>query len=79
VHRVVIKEVQHGLFAGEVLHADFRVVAETDIIEMSVAVGVHGEAPGLTEGGVLEQNSSPWSWPACPRICRTRSPSTSPA
>lgn len=56
VHRVVLKEVQHALFGEGVIHADFRVIAETDIIEMHVDIVTIGEAPGLAAGGVLEQN-----------------------
>ena len=54
--KAVLQDVQYGLFGGELLHVDFRAVAETDIIEMSVPLVVQGEAPGVMEGGRVEQS-----------------------
>ncbi len=54
--KVVLQDVQYALVGDELLHVDFRAVAETDIIEMAVPLAIQGEAPGIAEGGRMEQN-----------------------
>lgn len=54
--QVLIKAVQHGTYDHEVLHADFRAISATDVIEVELEIQLDGEAPGLKVGGMLEQN-----------------------
>ena len=54
---VIVKETQQHPVRGELLHIDFIQVRLDEKIQTTVAVHVHGaeEAPGVKEGGVLEQ------------------------
>ncbi len=56
VSHVLVKAVQHGTYDHEVLHADFRAISETEVIEVELAVELKGDAPGVAVGGMLEQN-----------------------
>lgn len=51
----VIKSVQSHPISRKVLHVDFERVALSDVIVSEVPVEMIGEAPGIREGGVLEQ------------------------
>ena len=50
----LIRELQWNTWGTEVLHVDFSRVSADETIEVTVAVEVRGEAPGIKEGGVLE-------------------------
>jgi large subunit ribosomal protein L25 len=50
-----IREVQWDTWGTNVLHVDFTRVSAHEIIEVQVPVELRGEAPGLKEGGVVEQ------------------------
>jgi large subunit ribosomal protein L25 len=54
---VIVKDVQHHPVRNEVLHIDFLEVRLDETIQSQVAVHVEGaeDAPGVREGGVLEQ------------------------
>ncbi len=56
--RVLLKAVQHGTYDHEILHADFRAVSDDEIIEVVLDIELEGaaDAPGMREGGMLEQN-----------------------
>lgn len=49
------KELQRDPLNGALLHADFVKVDLTQEVDVEVPVHVVGEAPGVKEGGVLEQ------------------------
>ncbi|MFN2525744.1 MAG: 50S ribosomal protein L25/general stress protein Ctc [Actinomycetota bacterium] len=49
------KELQTDPVRGAVLHADFIKVDRTQEVEVDVPVHLIGEAPGVKEGGILEQ------------------------
>lgn len=53
---VLLKAVQHGTYDHEILHADFRAVSDTDIVEIALEIELHGDAAGVAKGGMLEQN-----------------------
>lgn len=57
VRPVIVKDVQHHPVRNEVLHIDFLEVRLDETIQSQVAVHVEGaeDAPGVREGGVLEQ------------------------
>ena len=50
-----IREVQWDTWGMNVLHVDFARVSAHERIEIQVPVELRGEAPGLKEGGVVEQ------------------------
>ena len=56
--RVLLKAVQHGTYDHEILHADFRAVSDDEVIEVVLDIEIEGaeEAPGVREGGMVEQN-----------------------
>jgi large subunit ribosomal protein L25 len=51
----IARELQRDPIRGSVLHADFIKVDRTQKIEVEVPIHLVGEAPGVKEGGVLEQ------------------------
>lgn len=55
--KVVLKAVQHGTYDADLLHADFRVIDENEIIQIEVPIELHGEAVGTREGGVIDQET----------------------
>ena len=50
-----IREVQWDVWGTHVLHVDFTRISEHEKVQVQVAVEVRGEAPGVKEGGVVEQ------------------------
>lgn len=48
------KDLQRDPVRGSVLHADFIKIDRTQEVEVEVPVHIVGEAPGVKEGGVLE-------------------------
>lgn len=49
------KELQRDPVRGTLLHADFIQINRDEEVEVEVHIVIHGEAPGVGEGGVLEQ------------------------
>lgn len=49
-----IRELQWDTFGARVLHVDFARVYEHEMVEVTVAVELRGEAPGVKEGGVIQ-------------------------
>lgn len=52
----LLKDVQHGTFDHEIMHADFRAVSETDTINVELQIELKGDAKGLEAGGMIDQN-----------------------
>ena len=50
-----IREVQWDTWGTHVLHVDFTRISEHEKVRVQVSVEVRGEAPGVKEGGVVEQ------------------------
>jgi large subunit ribosomal protein L25 len=50
----LVKEVQHHVLSGKILHVDFHEVSEQEKVVVSVPVETLGEAAGVKNGGVLE-------------------------
>jgi large subunit ribosomal protein L25 len=56
-NKVLLKEVQHHPLTGTVMHVDFLEIAMDQVLRVSIAVSLVGEAIGVTrDGGVLEQH-----------------------
>ncbi len=51
----LIREVQWDTWGNEVLHVDFTRVSAHEKVEVRVALELRGEAPGMHEGGNVEQ------------------------
>jgi large subunit ribosomal protein L25 len=49
----LLREVQWDAFGAEILHVDFNRVSQTESVEVTLPVHLHGEAPGSNEGGML--------------------------
>lgn len=52
---VLIRDVQWDNLGKEILHLDFARVSAEELIETDVNLEVRGHAPGVAEGGILEQ------------------------
>jgi large subunit ribosomal protein L25 len=50
-----IREVQWDTWGTRILHVDFTRISEHEKVQVQVPVEVRGEAPGVKEGGVVEQ------------------------
>ena len=50
-----IREVQWDTWGTHVLHVDFTRISEHEAVQVQVSVELRGEAPGVKEGGVVEQ------------------------
>ena len=50
-----IRELQWDTWGTHVLHVDFTRISEHEKVQVEVTVELRGEAPGLKEGGVVEQ------------------------
>jgi large subunit ribosomal protein L25 len=51
----LVREVQWDHLGKEILHLDFGRVSADETIETEVRIDVRGIAPGIAEGGILEQ------------------------
>ncbi len=49
----LLREVQWDAFGIDVLHVDLTRVSRTELVEVTLTVELHGEAPGSSEGGQL--------------------------
>jgi large subunit ribosomal protein L25 len=52
---VLVRDVQWDHLGKEIIHLDFARVSAEESIETEVRLDVRGTAPGVAEGGVLEQ------------------------
>lgn len=50
----LLREVQWDAFGIEILHIDLARVSRDEAVEITLLVELHGEAPGLSEGGQLK-------------------------
>ncbi len=53
--RAIIRELQWDTYGQEILHVDFIRVHEHEMVEVRVPLELRGEAPGVKQGGLLEQ------------------------
>jgi large subunit ribosomal protein L25 len=51
--RAFIRDLQWDTFGLHLLHADLTRVSEHELVEVTVAIELRGEAPGVREGGVI--------------------------
>jgi large subunit ribosomal protein L25 len=49
----LLREVQWDTFGVEVLHVDLTRVSTSEMVEVTLPIELHGEAPGISEGGLL--------------------------
>lgn len=49
----LLRDVQWDAFGIDVLHIDLTRVSQTEAVEVTLPVELHGEAPGTSEGGAL--------------------------
>jgi large subunit ribosomal protein L25 len=49
----LLREVQWDTFGVEILHIDLNRVSQSETVEVTLSVELHGEAPGIGEGGQL--------------------------
>ena len=52
---VLVREIQWDHLGKEIIHLDFARVSAGESIETEVRIELRGTAPGVAEGGVLEQ------------------------
>lgn len=50
-----IREVQWDVWGTHIIHADFTRISSDERVQVEVALEIRGEAPGVREGGVVEQ------------------------
>ncbi len=53
---VIIKDYQMDQITGRILHLDFLEIEKGKVFRTHVPVHIHGSAPGVREGGILEHN-----------------------
>lgn len=53
--KALIRELQWDLYGTQILHLDLVRVSADDVVEIEVDVALRGEAPGVKEGGVVNQ------------------------
>ena len=49
-----IRELQWDTFGQEIIHIDFTRISAEEAVEVTVALELRGEAPGVREGGIVE-------------------------
>jgi large subunit ribosomal protein L25 len=50
-----IRDLQWDTYGGHVLHVDFTRISADELVKVVLAVEIKGEAPGVKDGGVVEQ------------------------
>ena len=66
---VVVKEIQRGPVAGEVLHVDFQALREDEAISVAIPLVISGEAVGVKlNGGILTVLSHELEVSCLPRL-----------
>ena len=53
--QAVIRELQWDVWGSRVLHVDFNRVSAQERIEVTLPIEIRGEAPGIKDGGIVEQ------------------------
>ena len=53
--KALIRDLQWDVFGQEILHVDFARVAADERVTLDIQVELRGTAPGVAEGGVLDQ------------------------
>lgn len=53
--KVLIREIQRHPFRSEILHVDFLLIREDQVIRVEIPLHLTGQAVGSTEGGILQQ------------------------
>jgi large subunit ribosomal protein L25 len=53
--KAFVRDMQWNTWGTHVLHVDFTRISEHEKVEVTVHIELRGEAPGLKEGGVVEQ------------------------
>jgi len=51
----VIKSVQHNTATDQILHIDFQHIHKGEKIKAIIPIHIRGEAPGIKQGGILDQ------------------------
>jgi large subunit ribosomal protein L25 len=51
-----IRDLQWDTWGTHILHVDFTRISEHEIVEVRVTIELRGEAPGVREGGVINQH-----------------------
>ena len=54
-HPVMIQEIQRDPITYQILHIDFHRISMNEPVHASVPIVLRGEAPGIKQGGILEQ------------------------
>ncbi len=49
----LLREVQWDAFGIEVMHVDLTRVTRSELVEVSLPIELHGQAPGLSQGGQM--------------------------
>jgi large subunit ribosomal protein L25 len=52
----LIKAIQHNPITNQLLHIDFQHIQKKEKIQVNIPIHAHGEAPGIKDGGVLDQH-----------------------
>lgn len=52
----LIKAIQHNPITSKLLHIDFQHIQKKEKIKVNIPIHLHGEAPGIKKGGVLDQH-----------------------
>ncbi|HEC78592.1 MAG TPA: 50S ribosomal protein L25 [candidate division WOR-3 bacterium] len=52
----VIKAIQHNPITDELLHIDFQHIHKSEKIKALIPIHIIGEAPGVKQGGILDQH-----------------------
>jgi large subunit ribosomal protein L25 len=52
---VLLREIQWDALGTDVLHVDLTRVSAEEMVEVELSLEIRGEAPGIKEGGVLDQ------------------------
>lgn len=52
---VIVKDLQRDVLKGTLLHVDFQQISLDEKITTTVLLSIEGTAPGMREGGVLQQ------------------------
>ena len=55
-HLALAREIQRHPVRGSYIHVDFLVVRRGEMVTVSVPVHLVGEAPGVVQGGILDQD-----------------------
>jgi large subunit ribosomal protein L25 len=50
-----IRDMQWDTWGTHVLHVDFTRISADEVVEVTLSIELRGEAPGIREGGVIEQ------------------------